>query len=76
MSLICNLTDPKKFTGGEVEFDVTNLARKEKVILQCKEVKQQGTIVIFPSYIWHRVKPVKSGTRKSIVNWSVGDPWK
>ena len=76
ISLICNLTDPKKFTGGEVEFDITNLARKKEVVLQCKELRKQGTIVIFPSYIWHRVKPIKSGTRKSIVNWSIGNPWR
>ena len=68
--------EPKKFTGGEVEFDITNLARKKEVVLQCKELRKQGTIVIFPSYIWHRVKPIKSGTRKSIVNWSIGNPWR
>ena len=76
ISLICNLTDPKKFKGGELEFDITNQRRREKTILKCKEARQQGTIIIFPSFLWHRVKPVTSGTRKSLVNWSLGDPWR
>jgi PKHD-type hydroxylase len=76
ISLICNLTDPKKFTGGEVEFDITNQRERKTIILKCKEARQQGTVIVFPSFVWHRVKPVTSGTRISIVNWSIGEPWK
>jgi hypothetical protein len=25
--------------------------------------------------MWHRVRPVKSGVRKSIVGWVLGPPW-
>ena len=76
VSLICNLTDPKKFKGGEVEFDVTNQRIRKTIILKCKEARQQGTVIVFPSFVWHRVKPVTSGVRKSLVNWSIGDPWR
>ena len=37
----------------------------------------EGTIyntIIFPAYMWHRVRPVKSGIRKSIVGWVLGPP--
>jgi len=31
-----------------------------------------GTMVIFPSYVPHRVVPVTSGTRKALVVWAAG----
>ena len=77
LSLILNLTDPKEYTGGDLEFDFRNgteLNKKSTKI--CKEIKPQGSIVVFPSFLWHRVKPVKTGTRYSLVVWSLGWPFK
>jgi len=42
----------------------------------CEEIKEQGSVVIFPSFTFHRVTPVTKGTRYSLVSWSVGNPWK
>ena len=41
-----------------------------------KELRKKGTVIVFPSFVWHRVKPVLSGTRYSLVCWSLGQPWK
>jgi PKHD-type hydroxylase len=38
--------------------------------------KKKGLLVIFDSRTRHRVRPVKSGVRKSIVGWVVGPRWK
>ena len=35
-----------------------------------------GTMIVFPSYLWHRVKPVIKGPRKSLVGWFLGKPFK
>ena len=70
LSIIVSLTDPKKYTGGELEIE---LPGKKKKINTLK--LKRGTIVVFPSFIWHRVKPVKSGERNSLVNWIIGKPW-
>ena len=32
----------------------------------------RGTIIAFPSYVLHRVTPIESGTRKSLVIWVAG----
>ena len=32
--------------------------------------------VVFPSFVWHRVCPVKSGERNSLVIWNLGWPFK
>jgi PKHD-type hydroxylase len=74
LSTIVTLTDSSEYEGGELEFDLRNTT-KGKNILTCKEIMPRGSIVVFPSHIWHRVKPVKKGTRKSLVMWSNGKPF-
>ena len=37
---------------------------------------KQGHAVFFASFIRHRVKPVIRGTRKSLVMWFGGPPFK
>ena len=34
-----------------------------------------GDLILFPSHIWHKVHPVKSGVRKSLVGWVLGKPF-
>ena len=45
-------------------------------IIKCKEILPKGSIVVFPSYTWHRVSPVTSGTRLSLVQWNLGPGFK
>ena len=41
-----------------------------------RPLSTQGTVIVFPSYEWHRVQPVTKGTRYSLVVWMCGDPFK
>ena len=43
---------------------------------QCQEILPKGSIIVFPSFVWHRVKPVRKGTRYSLVVWHLGEPFK
>ena len=36
----------------------------------------KGSVIVFPSFIEHRVAPVIKGTRYSLVAWFVGPPFK
>ena len=40
------------------------------------DFKKKGTLLIFPSYLRHRVLPVTSGVRRSLVAWFWGPKWK
>lgn len=75
LSVTCSLSDPKKYKGGELEFQFrdTEDANATRV---CKEILPKGSIVVFPSHVWHRVKPVTKGTRYSLVMWNIGYPFK
>ena len=75
LSVTVSLSDPKEYKGGELEFDFYNDMRK-KNIRTCKEIFEKGSLVVFPSFIWHQVKPVTKGTRYSLVIWNLGYPFK
>jgi len=80
LSVTCQLTDGSEYTGGELQFDFRNydphLRDENKHVFTLKEVLPKGSIVVFPSFVWHRVKPVTKGTRYSLVMWNLGYPFK
>lgn len=77
LSATISLSDPSKYSGGELEFNFTDpIKPKKQNIYQCKEVAPQGSIVIFPSFVYHRVRPVTEGVRYSLVLWTLGHPFK
>lgn len=57
------------FQGGEFEFFTGKDERVHNIDLT-------GSLLIFPSYLYHRVKPVTSGTRISLSTWYTGPNWK
>jgi PKHD-type hydroxylase len=75
LSLSVSLSNPNEYKGGELQFDFRNCAAG-KNIHTCDAMKEKGSIVIFPSFVWHRVTPVTEGTRYSLVNWIVGKNFK
>ena len=80
LSVTVTLSDPKEYKGGELEFDFRNyepnMRDEEKHKIQCKEILPKGSIIVFPSFLWHRVKPVTKGVRYSLVMWNLGYPFK
>ena len=77
LSVTVTLSDPKDYKGGELEFDFRNKdPNKPSKLVKCKEILPKGSLVVFPSFVWHRVCPVKSGERNSLVIWNLGYPFK
>jgi PKHD-type hydroxylase len=80
LSVTISLNDPTEYVGGNLEFDFRNQVdwerNKKKAIKSCEEIRPRGSIIIFPSFVWHRVAPVTSGTRYSLVIWNLGRPFK
>jgi PKHD-type hydroxylase len=77
LSVTCSLSDPKDYKGGELEFNFNNPEiSKKNNIRKCKEILPRGSIVVFPSFVWHRICPVIKGTRFSLVIWNIGHPFK
>jgi len=76
LSVTCSLSAPEDYEGGELEFDFRNMDPDKQSVRKCAEIKQRGSIVVFPSHVWHRVKPVTKGTRYSLVIWNLGYPFR
>jgi len=68
LSLSIQLTDPTEYEGGELW-----LYEDDKGALMKKD---QGTLILFPSFILHEVKPVTKGERNSLVAWATGKQFK
>ena len=73
LSLTLQLTDKSKYEGGEFQFKWLN-GKKVKIDTP-KSAKELGSIIIFPSFIFHQITPITHGTRESLVNWSIGKPF-
>jgi len=67
LTAIINLSE-KPFVGGE--FFIWN--NKE---IEISQLIVPGTLLIFPSFYIHKVKPVLKGTRKTLTFWRHGKPW-
>ena len=77
LSVTLSLSDDKEYSGGELEFDYRNHDPDKKANTHVlKEIRSKGSLVVFPSDVWHRVKPVKSGIRHSLVIWNLGWPFR
>jgi PKHD-type hydroxylase len=76
LSVIVSLTNPKNYKGGNLEFETFDARTGKKYLHVCNEIKPKGSIVVFPSFLRHRVTPVTKGLRNSLVMWLTGFPFK
>jgi len=68
LSISIQLTNPEEYEGGELKL----YDGEEETVMS----KEQGTLVIFPSYVLHEVMPVIKGERNSLVTWITGKQFK
>ncbi len=71
ISITILLNEPDvDFEGGDLQFMLGNeLTTVDRNI-------GGNTATLFPSYMLHRVTPITAGTRKSLVFWCTGPPWR
>jgi PKHD-type hydroxylase len=68
ISAILQLSDPKEYEGADLLVDAGSNE------LTCP--KERGSVILFPSFLLHKVSPLKSGERNSLVAWASGPNWK
>lgn len=69
LSITIQLSDPADYEGGDFEIWTGGTEPK-------KLPKEKGAVIIFPSYLMHRITPVTKGVRKSLVLWVGGTTFK
>ena len=68
LSFLVMLNDPSEYEGGEIEFLNTELSHEE--------TSKVGTIIVFPSFLTYKVKPIKKGKRYIITGSIHGDSFR
>lgn len=70
ISFSIGLNDPNEYKGGELDIEIhgpnVKGRRFETIILKKNEM------ICFKSNLWHRVRPVTKGVRRSLVGWVRG----
>ena len=68
ISIVIQLSDPNDYVGGDLQI----MTGSEYTTIP----RGKGNVVVFPSFLLHRVVPLTSGNRKSLVLWVGGDHYK
>lgn len=66
LSVVIMLSDPSEYDGGQLELNDGSILHPEN---------EKGTMILFPSYMLHRVTPVTRGVRRTLVAWVDGPPF-
>ena len=67
LTFAIQLSEPSTYEGGELEF----FCGKSSVA-----PKERGAVVLWPSFIYHRVLELREGTRTSLVGHAYGVPFR
>ena len=70
-TFIIQLSDSNEYEGGDLEFFPTI-----KMNIDKDKAREKGTMIVFSSFLYHRITPITEGYRYSIVGWISGPPWK
>ena len=70
LAMTVQLSDPSEYEGGE--FQIWMGGSSGFVTLP----REQGDIIVFPTFLMHRVTPITKGERKCLVFWSGGTPFR
>ena len=70
------LSDPSTYEDGDFQID----HRMEDPDVEGQNIwtapRERGTVIVFPSFSWHRATPITKGIRYAITHWHWGQPWK
>lgn len=82
LSISVQLSDGQDYEGGDLEFLGASYVQAGSGdthaawdVVQGRASRNRGTAILFPSHLPHRVTPITSGQRLSLVGWVRGRPF-
>ncbi len=78
ISVSVHLSHAEEYDGGAfmIEDTIAIPSRAERRIKTLDQAKPRGSAIVFASHLHHKVLPVTRGTRRSLVGWYVGPPFR
>lgn len=72
LSAVLQLDDADAYEGGDLEFRRFGPYPSSERLVAPPALRQRGSVVVFPSYLVHRVAPVTAGVRRTLTIWLLG----
>jgi len=69
LSIVVQLSDPSTYEGGDFEIYETEYE------IPKENFRNQGSVIVFPSFKYHAALPVTKGIRYSLTAWVEGPKW-
>lgn len=70
LTAVVQLTNQNEYEGGQFQlYDCNEYPNPQ-------EIREQGTVIFFPSFTFHSVSPVTMGNRHSLSCWFEGPKWR
>jgi len=70
LTMIVQLSNSDDYEGGDLVFQHDNTEEVDD------RIRDKGSIIIFPSMMFHSITPVTKGERLSLVTWIEGPAWR
>ena len=70
ISFVIQLCKPDSYQGGDLTFQQVDATPPPA------DIRAQGTVIFFPSLVYHQLTPVTQGIRYSMVGWWEGPAWR
>ena len=70
LTIVIGLSDDEDYVGGDLKVKMGYDENQD-----CYKLGM-GDVCIFPSFLLHKVEPVESGLRKTLVGWATGSSFK
>jgi hypothetical protein len=68
LNLIVQMSRPDDYEGGDFELEGVNL--------NFPQLRDRGTMIVFPSFMKYRITEVTKGVRKTYRSWMEGPRWR
>ena len=77
ISVTVQSSEPHVYEGGDFMLEDPRTApdRADERIKTLSDCRSRGTVIMFPSHLFHQVTKVTRGIRRSIVVWYLGPPF-
>ena len=69
LSAVVQLSDPSEYEGGNL------ILYPQNNMLDPNAIRDQGSVVFFPSFVEHQAEKVTKGKRYSLAAWFAGPHW-
>lgn len=71
LSVVVQLSERSAYEGGDLLVNVNSARINSNAV-----APGRGDAIVFPSFFDHKVEPLTSGLRYSLVSWVEGPPWR